>query len=568
MKNRVIKKWENQKLSVKIMLIIIMVCIISLVGNYIVLQLVYRAYNNQLYVKTMQLFTSYINQIEVEIEKLDTVTLALLGSTGVQENMTVLRDAPKGSVEWLDAKKELGQQVNSYLYNIDAFSSFGICTSDGMLSGSISGLSEEERNMFILLADEKRGASNIVMYNGDLYFLRQIRETKDFLFSNMGTMIGKIDINKIILELGEVYENIGSRPELLLYVDEICVYPRNANVRPIEDDGWKILEDLFVVQCTSKRGWKFLIYTPYGNIQSAISISRVHSMQIIIIVAFVSAVVSYKMLKRITYQIDQLLYKFDAYGKGILPTENDWHMYIDRKDEISVLHNHFYRMAHENKKLNDENYNRMLLQKEAEYKQLQQQIQPHFIFNTLSLITWMAYEHEDNEIAKLVNALSRLVRESMSFSGETICIKKELNLVEDYMMIQKVRFGERLRFEIELPEELENVMVPQMTIQPIVENAVKYALEEMLDPCEIKIVGKIEDDMAIIIVEDNGPGIDTDIIQKMELGEIRANGNGIGLQNIQQRLKMVFTEKYGLEFHRISNYTQVWIRVPWHGEKG
>lgn len=96
--------------------------------------------------------------------------------------------------------------------------------------------------------------------------------------------------------------------------------------------------------------------------------------------------------------------KIDAYGKGELPSLESMEDYAERRDEIGRLHRHFDRMAYEYKRLNEENYNRMLLQKENQYKQLQQQIQPHFIFNTLSLITWKAYESEGTEVAKLTNA--------------------------------------------------------------------------------------------------------------------------------------------------------------------
>lgn len=105
-------------------------------------------------------------------------------------------------------------------------------------------------------------------------------------------------------------------------------------------------------------------------------------------------------------------------------------------------------------------------------------------------------------------------------------------------------------------------MIPQMTIQPIVENSIKYALEGSLDSCTIRILGYKDGDAAVIIVEDNGPGIDKDILCKISEGSVETEGNGIGLMNIQKRIQLVFSEDYGLEFHRVNECTQVWIRVP------
>lgn len=185
---------QNLSLYIKMLLIITFACFVLLLGNYAVLQMVYHSYDEQLYTKTAQVFTSYAEQVENEFDKINTMTLSMLGDTGIQRNMTVLYEEERGSNEWLNAKQEMSTRIGSYLYNISAFSNFGIYTSKGTIIASLGNLNIQDRERLAELAAESKGASRIVIYQEKLYFLRQIRESKGFAFTNLGSMIGEIDI--------------------------------------------------------------------------------------------------------------------------------------------------------------------------------------------------------------------------------------------------------------------------------------------------------------------------------------------------------------------------------------
>lgn len=559
-------RWlRDRSLHVKMLFIISLACVVFLIGNYIVIRMAYYAYDEQLYIKTAQVFSSYVESVDAEFNNIDEVSLSLMGDTAFQENMTILYETVENTAERRSIKSDLKSQLTSYLRNMDVFVHFAVYTSRGdMIDGyndqlnALGGVKEVLAEM----AAEGEGASRFVTYQDKLYFVRQIREKKGFKFTDFGAMIGQIDINKILRECSMIYEELGVGLDLAVYIDGICMYQKNESPQMLEKDGWEIQGNYFVVQYTTGRDWKFLLYTPYDEIHSSIRSTMLYSFGIFILIAMVGLWISYLLLVNITRHLDKLMVKIDDYGKGILPTVEAMEDYTERRDEIGRLHRHFDRMAYEYKRVNDENYNRMLLHKEAQYKQLQQQIQPHFMFNTLSLITWIAYEHQDAEIADLSNALAQMLRDSMSFSEKTVKVSEELKLVQNYMLIQHKRYQDRLCFEMEIPADMEEVLIPQMTIQPIVENAIKYALEETLDVCTITVSGRREGKDAVFIVEDNGPGIDTDILKKVESGDVKAEGNGIGLMNIQKRIQLIFSEEYGLEFHRINEHTQVWIRVP------
>ncbi len=567
-RSRLLRWMQNQSLHKKMIYIIIFSCLTLLTGNYVVLQMAYYAYDEQLYTKTAQVFTAYVEQIETEFEKMDNVTLSMIGNVSIQNNLTTLRDAVEGSTEWLAAMQALETHVGSYRYDIDYFSSLGIYPVEivGRTIGTFGTLGKEDKAALAEMAIENGGASQIVIYNERIYFIRHIREAKNYVFNPLGTIIGEINLQKLLDNTKKIYETGGGELDLSVYVEDVCVYQKDDAVKPLKEDGWQIQDNNFVVQCTTERNWKILMYTSYDMIHDSIRTITINSFLWFAFSAIVVLLISYFLVAQITHHLDRLMNKIDAYGKGELPAHEDMQVYTERRDEIGRLHRHFDRMAYEYKQLNEENYNQMLLQKETQYKQLQQQIQPHFIYNTLSLIAWKAYESHDTEVAKLTNALSRMMRQSLSFSETTVTVKEELKLVEDYMLIQCARYKKRLNFKIEVSAELESVRLPQMTIQPIVENAVKYALEEMLEPCVIRVKGRREDQTAILIVEDNGFGVDENIIQKLDTGEIKARGNGIGLRNIQKRIQLIFPEQYGLEFHRIEERTQVWIRLPYESE--
>jgi len=542
--------------------VIILVCVILLIGNYVNLQIQRDAYNGILYVKSAQVLASFIEYVELEVERLGVISLTVLGDKGVQRNLTSLRDEIAGSERWREAKNDLESSVRVYSSNVEFCKNFGIYSDKGDTVGSISELFNSTKKELATMTSAREGAPGIVRYGDSLYFIRQIRQMESLKLDNLGTIIGTIDVDRLFRECTRVYEELGVGLNVTAYFDDMLIYQTSQPMQRLNSDGWQIVGDSFIVQSTDKQGWVYLIHMPYDEIYHAQKRIVVQTMLLTMLTVLMSMGLGHLLVNQMTRQLDKLLGKIDAYRKGVLPTEKDMKKYQKRKDEFGQLHRHFDKMAYENKQINDRNYELMLLQKEAQYNQLQQQIQPHFIYNTLSQITWIAYEHKDADIANLSNSLARMLRDSINFSEMTIRLADEMKMVQDYMLIQRFRFQEKLSFEIQIDPELENILIPKMTIQPVVENAVKYALEEGLDNCIIRVICRRDGEDAVLIVEDNGSGIDETIIEKLETKQIKAQGTGIGLLNIQKRIQMIFSPQYGLTFHRVDDRTQVWIRVP------
>lgn len=159
----------------------------------------------------------------------------------------------------------------------------------------------------------------------------------------------------------------------------------------------------------------------------------------------------------------------------------------------------------------------------------------------------MATEEKYRQIPGVVKALGDILRISINSSEPLIAVEQELEYMRGYLMIQRARFGERLNVRIEAAEELMEAKIPAFSVQPLVENAVNYALEQMEKTCRIQVVIREEDGDILCSVADNGVGIDPQILDKLKLGTIRAQGNGVGLTNLDERLKSLYGPGYGIQ---------------------
>ncbi len=233
-------------------------------------------------------------------------------------------------------------------------------------------------------------------------------------------------------------------------------------------------------------------------------------------------------------------------------------------DEVGQLHVNFRLMLDKINELIKENYTKQLIIKETEYKALQAQINPHFLYNTLDSINWLAKINQQEKISVMAEALGNMMRNIISKKAATITIKEELEIVKNYITIQKYRYDQRLNFTLKSSSELEDSKIPKLSIQPIVENAIQHGLEEMITECRIIVDITTDEDDLLIVVEDNGPGIEENKLEGIYRGEIRSKSSGIGLNNINERIKMMFGEKYGIKIEsKVGKGTKVKIRLPY-----
>lgn len=234
-------------------------------------------------------------------------------------------------------------------------------------------------------------------------------------------------------------------------------------------------------------------------------------------------------------------------------------------DEISIAVN---SMTEELNYLIKETYEKQLLIKEMNIKFLQYQMNPHFLFNVLLTIQMKAKMCQDEDIYKMVNALTTLLRAGIyTNSTAKISLKQELEYVEFYLYLQKVRFEERLEYKIHIEEEdILNLYIPKLTVEPIVENAIIHGVENSVDNLTLEVnVYRVKGDLCIEII-DNGIGFDVNKVINETHDDVTKRNierDKIGLKNTDQRLKLIYGEKYGLIINScINKGTNIKVIIP------
>lgn len=238
-------------------------------------------------------------------------------------------------------------------------------------------------------------------------------------------------------------------------------------------------------------------------------------------------------------------------------------------DEMGELGNQFNKMLSEIKQLMEMNLNRELLVKNTEIKALQNQINAHFIYNVLESIKMMAEVEEKYEISDAITALGKLLRYSMRWSSPNVTVEEEIEYVRNYLKLINIRFDYEIYLSLNIPETVYKQQIPKMSLQPIVENAVYHGIEQMAEDTNIYIKGVREADCCMIEITDAGKGMSEEEVRQLYrkiAGEIQTEGgtgSGIGLKNVQDRIRMSFGDEYGIEIaSRKGCYTKVMIRVP------
>ena len=213
------------------------------------------------------------------------------------------------------------------------------------------------------------------------------------------------------------------------------------------------------------------------------------------------------------------------------------------------------------------NYVNQILSRDAKLKALESQINPHFLYNTLETINWRAKALKDQQISSMVESLGTLLRATLSSKKPLVTLDYEIGLAGSYMTIQKIRFEDRLLFHVECPEELGKALILPLTIQPLLENAIRYGMEEMMDTCEISIRTMKEGGLLIVEVSNEGSVFEDGLLEKLQDGTKNAHGFGIGLVNIHQRIQMLFGEAYGLSFKNENEKAIAIITIPYKTEE-
>ncbi len=276
---------------------------------------------------------------------------------------------------------------------------------------------------------------------------------------------------------------------------------------------------------------------------------------------------SYYIPLSITRPIRKLSEVTDQVAKGDLSVRFDARSGV----EVNRLSDSLNTMIDKINELLEQVTTEQIRLRKAEFELLQTQINPHFLYNTLDTIIWLAEAGKQREVVGMVGSLSEFFRASLNQGKDIISIREELQHVKSYLEIQQVRYQDILKYEIQVPGELDKYLIPKITIQPIVENALYHGIKNKRGLGRIRVSGKKEEGGFAIQVEDNGIGINEERLRQVR-DKIQyrtpAENDIYGLYNVNERIRLNFGEKFGISIESVyGEGTVVSIHLP-YGEEG
>ena len=402
----------------------------------------------------------------------------------------------------------------------------------------------------IYVADEKKGA--IIMnintqsiYNSMLY--QQYKDGRLFFLVNAD--------NKIIISSELSYFNT--------YPDDIGLNTLTTESNP-KNSVYEINDKNYVVLSgdSTISDYKYISAYPLELYEHKLSTMKLQIigillllMIIIFILAYVASVRSYSPLNEIISFLDNSQPPADSIEE-------------EDKNELMYIINCIQTHINDKTKMAEILEERMKLLRKSQYDMLQTQINPHFLYNTLETINWMAYNmsNSENPVSKSLINLASFFRNTLT-SGYFVSIENEIKYTKEYVNILALRYGDLFDIEWDIDESILSYTIIKICLQPIIENAVYHGIKQKNDKGLIKIKGLCDDNNIILIVSDDGVGIEKDALDELNktLSEtsFKNEKSHIGLSNVNQRIKIIFGDSYGIHVEStVGVGTDVYVTIP------
>lgn len=330
----------------------------------------------------------------------------------------------------------------------------------------------------------------------------------------------------------------------------------------------------FIVHTASlATGWTIIGIAPLQEIVAeANSIRQLIILSVVLSIVF-AITLHYLLTKRLTRPIQLLQHKMRLTASGYLEAK----VKPVGTDEIADLGQSFNIMVEKIKELLEQSIRKQQQLQKAELRTLQAQINPHFLYNTLDSIIWMAEAGKNDGVIQLVKALSDLFRISLNKGRDWVMIRTELAHANSYLIIQQMRYRDILDYRIDIDPELLDYPILNMTLQPLIENALYHGIKNKRGKGLIVIGGYLELSAVILTITDNGIGIPPDRLamlrnqleQPLQSEEEEPAEGGFGLQNVHQRLRLYFGCEYGVELESTAGTgTTIFVRIPKNKNRG
>lgn len=571
---RISGRLANLRLRTKFLLILLIAMGLVGASAFATLRIPYAAYDDQLYKSSVQMITIFANRVQAELEDIEELSYRILADNVLQENLSVMKEKPSGAMTWIRARQAVADRMSYFSIWFTSAVTLQLKTAGGMTFNQAFGhasTADELTEDRVLYASGRNGREVWLAEAGEparLFLLREIREIKELTLNPLATMLIEMDLNGLVEKHRTGMAQLGSPLSCAIYSGDTCLYASDEQVDSLAagEDGYVYMEmdgqDVLCVRYTAPNGWRYVTLVDYSAINATIRSAARLTMGVLVAAILLSLFVSAWLITSIVRHLKILVDKFDAFAASGVPVPEERSPYLERRDEIGKLHRHFDKMTRDYDRVTRDNSEKQRTLQEKQMQQLRAQVRPHFLYNTLESIYCLAQSAEDERIATMTDALGKMLRASLSDKRDIVSVAEDLQFTREYLRIQLIRYGDRLRVEYDVEEAFLSCRIPAMTLQPLVENAVHHAAEEMLDTCVIRISACAVQSGVDVAVEDNGPGIDEDVLSKLESGEIKPEGLGIGMRNIHRRVQYAFGPAYGLRVKNERGRTCVIVHLP------
>ncbi|WZL81717.1 histidine kinase [Vallitaleaceae bacterium 9-2] len=555
-------------ISLKSKIIVLIVCV-SILPMVVLAIMVSYNYNNiikERFVSYAQGNMSHVTAtINNELEGMQESVRYMLQDPTFNDVIVKQPNVEENSLEMFDLIRDIKSYLSTIVFgkkNYDVGGIFFYKTDQHVYYPKEVGLIDRNEIPVEEMANLARSSVKTQFYetyvDGQLnVYLTQLLLHKDS-FKPIAMMYYRIDPEYLEHILENI--NIQSDESIYLYADEARVIASKGTVRndhKILSEEFREKEPGLYIQTMDQE--EYYIITdriPTLNLSLITLVSSKMLMQdsekiirlgIILYLAMVPffILMAYVLFRVILKPMRELTSKMKAFERG----ELDVKVPETRTDEFGVVYNAFNRMTQNINRLVSDVYVKELAKKDAEISALQEQINPHFLYNTLESINWRAQLAGEEEIALMIQALSKLMDASTNRSKrKVITVKEEVGYLNQYMYLIQMRYSDSLKYKQTIDASIQDALVPKLLLQPLIENAVKHGIEPIGEGC-IELIGRRDGERLEFIVRDNGSGMDEEQYKKIQcmiteekgiMDMKKGEGASVGLQNVFRRIQLIY----------------------------
>lgn len=581
-----LKTWiRDISMKQKIQLISIGCLVLLVLASYFIQKLQIVNYNHLLQDSVSASLNYANNDLTEKLENTNQLSYAILSDASLQSMLGALKKSPPNTLR-AEYYTQITSSLHSYFQNhqkdfisyISLYTDSFACHTNAKKAGA---LNEEQIESILSSAQSANGKAVWVTDYAPTHGLiltREIRQYENLTLDPLGTLVLCINLDAMLsscpmfISYDSFYYLIEDSSDQLIYSTMGNNITLPDSFQDNQGDRYQLVKInrhwFFALQGEFyQKGWKYTCLVSYDSIYQTLQNNLRLSVLLLIGCIVLITLFSRKLIESYTQHFGYLIKKMQHFASSKDSLTNfdfeSTYDYSGRKDEVGMLHQQFDQMAHQISDLVELNYTKELLVKEAQLNALEMQINPHFLYNTLESINWRAKAIGASTISLMVESLGNLFRAILHKSGDSFTIQEEIALVENYLNIQKCRFESMLNCKIEVNPVLYPSRVPKMIIQPLVENAILHAMENLIEECFIEISILTKEDKLQIFVRNTGSLFEDHLLEKLQNETVIAKGFGIGLLNIDKRIKLMFGPSYGLTLYNENEMAVALITMPY-----